>query len=380
MLGTGGYVSVPVALAAWMLGRPLLLQEQNSIPGLANRWLARIADEVHLSFVEARSLLRAQGPPQGHRQSGARLHPERRSRPRRCASSALAAGTPDRVHLRRQPRRAPHQRGGARRDAAAEGSRRRAVHPADRPRGLRVGARARSSSEQLPARVAAVPAPDPHGLRRRRPGGLPLGRDDAGRDRGVRHAGDPGAVPVRGARSPGGERHEPGRSRCGGDDPRPRADRRAAGAGDRALARRTARRLSRMSANARTFARPDAAERIVRSLERWSAGRKAVRADGLTSTSGSADVRTRPPHPLHRHRRHRHVAASPRCCSPWATRCRAATCKASEVTERLVSLGGRVFVGHAAANVEGAHVVVHSTAVRADNPEVERGARGRRSR
>ena len=28
--------------------------------------------------------------------------------------------------------------------------------------------------------------------------------------------------------------------------------------------------LKRMSANARTFARPDAAERIVRSLERWS--------------------------------------------------------------------------------------------------------------
>ena len=55
VLGTGGYVSAPVAIAAWIFRRPLLLQEQNSIPGLANRWLARIADEVHLSFVEARS-------------------------------------------------------------------------------------------------------------------------------------------------------------------------------------------------------------------------------------------------------------------------------------------------------------------------------------
>ena len=36
--------------------------------------------------------------------------------------------------------------------------------------------------------------------------------------------------------------------------------------------------LSRMSANARKFARPDAAERIVQSLERWSAGRQVVRA------------------------------------------------------------------------------------------------------
>ena len=36
--------------------------------------------------------------------------------------------------------------------------------------------------------------------------------------------------------------------------------------------------LSRMSAHARTFARPDAAERIAKSLVRWAAGRKAARA------------------------------------------------------------------------------------------------------
>jgi UDP-N-acetylglucosamine--N-acetylmuramyl-(pentapeptide) pyrophosphoryl-undecaprenol N-acetylglucosamine transferase len=58
VLGTGGYVSGPVSLATWLNGRPLVLQEQNSIPGIANRWLARIADEVHLSFVEARSHFR----------------------------------------------------------------------------------------------------------------------------------------------------------------------------------------------------------------------------------------------------------------------------------------------------------------------------------
>ena len=44
--------------------------------------------------------------------------------------------------------------------------------------------------------------------------------------------------------------------------------------------------------------------------------------------------------------------------------------KASEVTERLIRLGGRVFVGHVASNIEGAQVVVVSTAVREDNPEV----------
>lgn len=55
VLGTGGYVSGPVSVAAKLFGVPLLLQEQNSIPGLTNRWLSRIADEVHLSFLEARS-------------------------------------------------------------------------------------------------------------------------------------------------------------------------------------------------------------------------------------------------------------------------------------------------------------------------------------
>jgi UDP-N-acetylmuramate--alanine ligase len=44
--------------------------------------------------------------------------------------------------------------------------------------------------------------------------------------------------------------------------------------------------------------------------------------------------------------------------------------KGSPVTQRLQALGARIFEGHAAANVQGAHVVVTSSAVRADNPEV----------
>ncbi len=44
--------------------------------------------------------------------------------------------------------------------------------------------------------------------------------------------------------------------------------------------------------------------------------------------------------------------------------------RAGEATERLSRLGGRIFQGHAAANVEGAQVVVYSTAVKPDNPEV----------
>ena len=42
----------------------------------------------------------------------------------------------------------------------------------------------------------------------------------------------------------------------------------------------------------------------------------------------------------------------------------------SAVTDRLARLGARVFEGHAAEHVAGAQVVVTSTAVEADNPEV----------
>lgn len=44
--------------------------------------------------------------------------------------------------------------------------------------------------------------------------------------------------------------------------------------------------------------------------------------------------------------------------------------RGGEATERLSALGGRIFQGHEAANVEGAQVVVFSTAVHPDNPEV----------
>ena len=44
--------------------------------------------------------------------------------------------------------------------------------------------------------------------------------------------------------------------------------------------------------------------------------------------------------------------------------------KKSPGTDRLEKLGGKIFEGHAAGNVEGAHVIVTSTAVRPDNVEV----------
>ena len=45
--------------------------------------------------------------------------------------------------------------------------------------------------------------------------------------------------------------------------------------------------------------------------------------------------------------------------------------KASDITERLESLGGIIFVGHRANQISGADVVVTSSAVEPDNPEVK---------
>ncbi|MFC1867958.1 UDP-N-acetylmuramate--L-alanine ligase [Thermodesulfobacteriota bacterium] len=44
----------------------------------------------------------------------------------------------------------------------------------------------------------------------------------------------------------------------------------------------------------------------------------------------------------------------------------------SKVTERIAALGGNIFKGHKGKNVEGADVVVYSSAVPVDNPEIEK--------
>ncbi|MGQ9659256.1 MAG: undecaprenyldiphospho-muramoylpentapeptide beta-N-acetylglucosaminyltransferase [Thermochromatium sp.] len=50
VLGLGGFVSGPGGLAARALGIPLIIHEQNSVPGLTNRYLAWFATRVCESF------------------------------------------------------------------------------------------------------------------------------------------------------------------------------------------------------------------------------------------------------------------------------------------------------------------------------------------
>jgi UDP-N-acetylmuramate--alanine ligase len=49
--------------------------------------------------------------------------------------------------------------------------------------------------------------------------------------------------------------------------------------------------------------------------------------------------------------------------------------RATAITERLQQLGAAVYLRHAAENIKGAHVVVTSSAVHADNPEIEEAQR-----
>jgi UDP-N-acetylglucosamine--N-acetylmuramyl-(pentapeptide) pyrophosphoryl-undecaprenol N-acetylglucosamine transferase len=53
VVGLGGYISFPGGCMARWLGIPLVLHEQNSIAGMANRWLARLARKTFSAFPDA---------------------------------------------------------------------------------------------------------------------------------------------------------------------------------------------------------------------------------------------------------------------------------------------------------------------------------------
>jgi UDP-N-acetylglucosamine--N-acetylmuramyl-(pentapeptide) pyrophosphoryl-undecaprenol N-acetylglucosamine transferase len=275
VLGTGGYVSAPVALAARWLGKPLILQEQNSIPGLANRWLARIADEVHLSFVEARTYfarkdhLKVSGNP-------VRAYILSGDRATAFAEFGLTSGRPTVFVF-------GGSRGAHRINQAALEAMQRLKGRVDVQWILQTGredfewAKEAVEREQLSARVLPF-------LRR-------IHMAYAAADLVVCRSGAMTLAEI---------------AVCGTPAiliPYPHAahnhqvvnaanlvDRNAAAMildrdlnGER-LALKVAhllsnrQELSQMSANARRFARPDAAEKIARSLVRWSAGRKAATA------------------------------------------------------------------------------------------------------
>jgi len=283
VLGTGGYASGPVSFAAWLLSRPLLLQEQNSIPGLTNRWLARIADEVHLSFVEARSYfkrkdnLKVSGNP-------VRAYVLSGDRATALTEFGLTPGRPTVFVF-------GGSRGAHRINVAALEAMKVLKGRVEVQWILQTGredfewAKGAVEQEGLPARVLpflrrihmAYAAAD---LVVCRSGAMTLAE--------IASCGTPAIlVPYPYAA------HDHQAVNAANLVERGAAamilDRELSG--DR-LAREIAhwlsdrQALSQMSANARRFARPDAAEKIVRSLERWSQGRRAARERAAGAPSG----------------------------------------------------------------------------------------------
>ncbi|HYD35516.1 MAG TPA: UDP-N-acetylglucosamine--N-acetylmuramyl-(pentapeptide) pyrophosphoryl-undecaprenol N-acetylglucosamine transferase [Vitreimonas sp.] len=52
----GGYLAVPIALAAWLKGVPIVTHEQTRRPGRANLFIARLAQKIAISFPETASV------------------------------------------------------------------------------------------------------------------------------------------------------------------------------------------------------------------------------------------------------------------------------------------------------------------------------------
>lgn len=55
VIGTGGYVCGPVVYAASKMNIPTVIHEQNSLPGITNKFLSRYVNKVAICFEEART-------------------------------------------------------------------------------------------------------------------------------------------------------------------------------------------------------------------------------------------------------------------------------------------------------------------------------------
>jgi UDP-N-acetylglucosamine--N-acetylmuramyl-(pentapeptide) pyrophosphoryl-undecaprenol N-acetylglucosamine transferase len=252
VVGAGGYASGPAVLAAWLVRVPTMLMEQNHFPGATNRWLAPRADAVCVPSELAKTRLGGIGLVTGNpvRPEFAAIGPPPRadrmsllvfggSRGARSINRALVAALPQ-LALMTPPPRIVHQTGPEEHEAVVAAY---AAHPGlpadvrpfldDMPRRLadadlvvcRAGAT--TLAELAAAGRPAILVP------------FPFASDDHQRANAdaVR---DAGAAVVIEDKDFDGER-------CAAEI--------AALASDRS-------RRDRMASAARTFARPDAAERI----------------------------------------------------------------------------------------------------------------------
>jgi UDP-N-acetylglucosamine--N-acetylmuramyl-(pentapeptide) pyrophosphoryl-undecaprenol N-acetylglucosamine transferase len=61
VFGTGGYVAAPLVIKAALKSYPVVIHEQNALPGLTNRLMARFSRRICLSFAETESRMAGRG-------------------------------------------------------------------------------------------------------------------------------------------------------------------------------------------------------------------------------------------------------------------------------------------------------------------------------
>ena len=107
VIGVGGYSSGPVVLVAWLRGVPTMLLEQNAVPGLTNRLLARFVRAAAVTFESTKEFFRGKAFV-----SGNPVRPEfPRRRPNRQRRHVQMGGDHEGSSLWRLPGRARDQRG-----------------------------------------------------------------------------------------------------------------------------------------------------------------------------------------------------------------------------------------------------------------------------
>ena len=57
IVGLGSYSAGPVVMGAWLMRIPIAIHEQNILPGITNKILARFADRIYISFENTQSRL-----------------------------------------------------------------------------------------------------------------------------------------------------------------------------------------------------------------------------------------------------------------------------------------------------------------------------------
>lgn len=94
VVGTGGYVCGPVVLAASLCGIPTFIHEQNALPGITNRILARFVDHIALTFEDSKKYFTSKART---KVTGLPVRPEILIKDRRAARDKL--GIPEEARL-----------------------------------------------------------------------------------------------------------------------------------------------------------------------------------------------------------------------------------------------------------------------------------------